>query len=378
MSTSKYTMPQGSLISYMSNKVKTYGGINFAQGIPGYNPPEALLQHLESIAHAEIHQYAPGIGNLKLRKLILEHYKDFQFDDDQLLVLQGATEALSLVFQYIKNSLDQPFAAMAFDPVYESYRHLPRIMNIPFHAYAHKQFDTDHLLNFIKDHNIRVMFVNSPGNPFGAVFTEQQMNELRRICDSHGVYMIIDAVYSNLYYEKPPHYPIKNLSPQIFYINSFSKMLSVTGWRIGYLISHPSHTEGLRDIHDYIGLCTNAPLQQALANYLEQKHYGETYVNWLRETLKSAYKRMEKSLLKLNFDIPKANGGYYVWAKLPQNKDGFEFTMELYDEAEVAVIPGIHFSENAHDFIRFNIARPENELLEGIKRIEEFCAKRDL
>ncbi len=362
----------------MSNKVKTHGGINFAQGIPGFNPPEALLTHLKTIAHTEIHQYAPGIGDLKLRKLILEHYSEQQFKDEQLLILQGATEALSLVFQYLKNKIDEPFAAMAFDPVYESYRHLPRIMNVPFHAYSESEFDAAHLTQFIEQHNVRVMFVNSPGNPYGAVFAESQMNAMREICEEQNVYMIIDAVYRDLYYEKPPFYPINALSPKVFYINSFSKMLSITGWRIGYLFAHESHTNGLRDIHDYIGLCANSPLQRALANYLEQENYGHDYVQWLRDNLKFAYTRMEQSLKKLEFTIPQSDGGYYVWAKLPHNNDGFEFTMDLYDEAGVAVIPGIHFSGEGEKYIRLNIARPENELLEGIQKIEGFCAKRDL
>lgn len=375
MSVRKYTMPKGSLISFMSNKVKTHGGINFAQGIPGFNPPEELLQELVEVAHQPIHQYAPGIGNLKLRKLILDHYNQ-QYNDDQLLVLQGATEALSLVLQYLKNTIAEPFAAMAFDPVYESYRHLPRIMQIPFYAYRQKEFEAEHFRNFIRENNIKVIFVNSPGNPFGAVFSDVEMKQLREICEAEGAYMVIDAVYRDLWFHEPPYYPVDELSSQVFYINSFSKLLSVTGWRIGYLVSHESHASGLRDIHDYIGLCTNAPLQQALANYLEKNQYGAVYVNWLRETLQHSYAKMEYSLTKLGFKIPEASGGYYVWAQLPDDMNGFDFTMELYEEVGVAIIPGIHFSDEGESFVRLNIARPEKELLEGIQRIEEFFAKR--
>lgn len=374
--TNQYTMPKGSLISFMSNKVKTYGGINFAQGIPGFQPPAPLLSKLEEVAQAPVHQYAPGAGNLKLRKLILDHYNRYHFKDEQLLILQGATEALSLIFQYLKNHINEDFAAMAFDPVYESYRHLPRIMQVPFFAYENKHFDTEHLKNFIEQNNIRVIFINSPGNPFGNVFDAKQMDQMRKICEDLNVFMIIDAVYRDLWFDKPPHYPIQNISPEIFYINSFSKMLSITGWRIGYMIAHESHTNGLRDIHDYTGLCVNAPLQEALARYLETENYGKAYVDQIRHRLQQNYTIMTSSLKKLGFEIPEAKGGYYVWAQLPDYQDGFQFTMDLYENTGIAVIPGIHFSKTGKSHIRFNIARPEPEIQEGIKKLENFFRKR--
>ncbi len=370
--TKKYEMPKGSLISFMSNKVKTHGGINFAQGIPGFQPPEKLLENLTEVAAENVHQYAPGIGNLKLRKLILDHYKELNFTENQLLVTQGATEALSLIFQYLKNLINKDFTALAFDPVYESYRHLPRIMGVNFVSYSQEHFDIEKFEIFVRSEKVGVIFINSPGNPYGSVFSRMQMNQMKDICEKLGIYMVIDAVYRDLWFNEPPFYPLENLSPNIFYVNSFSKMLSVTGWRIGYLFCNEQHTEALRDIHDYIGLCVNAPLQEALAQYLEENNYGKLYVTNLRKQLQKNYRAMEKALTNLGFHNLEASGGYYVWTKLPENRDGFQFTMELYEKAQVAVIPGIHFSESGEQFIRINIARPENELNEGINRIKSF------
>ncbi len=365
-------MPQGSLISFMSNKVKTHGGINFAQGIPGFQPPEELIKKLSEVAHEDVHQYAPGPGNLKLRKLILDHYKEQELTESQLLVTQGATEALSLIFQYLKNLIGKDFTALAFDPVYESYRHLPRIMGVPFVEYSQENFDMAEFESFVKAQNVGVIFINSPGNPYGSVFSQQQMDKMKQLCENYNIYMVIDAVYRDLWFDQPPYYPIENLSPNIFYVNSFSKMLSVTGWRIGYLVCNEKHTNALRDIHDYIGLCVNAPLQEALAQYLEENDYGSLYVSNLREQLQKNYHAMNKALTNLGFCTAEASGGYYVWTKLPGSKDGFQFAMQLYDQVKVAVIPGIHFSKSGDKFVRFNIARPGDELNEGINRIKNF------
>lgn len=367
-----FQIPNGSLISYMSNKVKQFGGINFAQGIPGIDPPAELPEYLKEVAQKNVHQYAPGIGNLNLRNEILKHYHHLNYDENQLLITQGATEALSLVVQYIKYVSEEGFAAMAFDPVYESYKHLPRIMNIPFFTYTNLDFNVDNLEKFIQENNIRVIFINSPGNPFGYVFSKAQMDNLRAICERNNAFLIIDAVYRELWYEKPVYFPEENLSPNIFYVNSFSKMLSITGWRIGYLFCHSVHVETLRDIHDYIGLCVNAPLQEALAGYLKEENYGAKYVKETRHLLKKSYGIIASELQKLGFIVPEAKGGYYVWAKIPNQKDGFQLAMNLYEEEAVAVIPGIHFSDNGSDYLRFNIARPKEEIEEGIDRIVRF------
>ncbi|MFO7863047.1 MAG: pyridoxal phosphate-dependent aminotransferase, partial [Salinivirgaceae bacterium] len=210
------------------------------------------------------------------------------------------------------------------------------------------------------------------GNPLGKVYTKGQMQALRKICELHRVYLIIDAVYKELYFDEPAFYPIEDLSEYIFYVNSFSKSLSITGWRIGYFFTHESHATGLRDIHDYIGLCVNSPLQEALATYLSQENFGRDYIASLRNKLRSSYYKMAESLVRNGLTVSDANGGYYVWAQLPGGADGFQFAMELYEKSAVAVIPGEHFSDASVDFIRLNIARPQAEVDKGIQGIEAF------
>jgi aspartate/methionine/tyrosine aminotransferase len=342
------------------------------ESIPGYEPPQALLQALTDTSTKSVHQYAPGTGNMQLRELLLEKYSSYGFTHEQLLVTQGATEAVSLIVTYLKNIINGSFSAMAFDPVYESYRHVPRIMQIPFIACKSTNFDINAIEKCIVDNNVRILFLNSPGNPLGKVYTKEQMEALRRLCEWHKVYLIIDAVYKELYFDEPAFYPIENLSEFIFYVNSFSKSLSITGWRIGYFFAHESHATGLRDIHDYIGLCVNSPLQEALATYLAQENFGHDYIAALRNQLRSAYYKMSESLVRNHLSVSNANGGYYVWAQLPGGGDGFQFAMELYEKSGVAVIPGEHFSDDSVDFIRLNIARPQAEVDKGIQGIETF------
>ena len=376
----KYKMPEGSLISFFSNKVKQDGGINFAQGIPGYKPPKELLEILHNVIDTDIHQYAPGKGNGLLLDLLTEHYKEhYSAKKNDFLILQGATEAISLVFTYLHNKIGKKYSVLAIDPVYESYNNLPKIFNnnfIAFHLNNDGTIDFELLRRAIIINNVKIIFISSPGNPYGKVFTKDEQEKILQLAKKINVYVIFDAVYKDLYYHKKPFIPLKNLDENLFYVNSFSKMLSITGWRVGYLIAHKKHMSNIQKIHDYIGLCAPSLLQEAIAQYLDKYNYAENYLKEIRKKLNTSYKLMSEALVKFGFRILDTDGGYFIWAELPQKfADGFDFAIELYEKEKVAVIPGIHFSEKGKKYIRFNIAREEQEIKKGIQGIKRFVGK---
>ncbi len=365
--------PAGSLISFMANKVKSGGGINLAQGIPAFDPPVELIQMLGQVINDNVHQYAPGVGNFHLLQLLEHHY---EIPQSQILVVNGATEAISLIFTYLLKILKTELKVLAFDPVYESYKHLPGIFEVPFTPFSYDDdstIDFDRLENVIKSEKIKLIMVASPGNPFGKVWSANEVNNMVELCSKNGVYIIFDAVYSDLYFDEKPYYPLKNLNPFVFYVNAFSKKYSITGWRVGYLIADISHMQGLMDIHDFTGLCAPSLLQQALANYIERYNFGQDYIDDLREKLKANYNQLSDEMLKLGFGVVKAEGGYFIWTTLPPGiNDGFDFALKLYEQEKVAVVPGIHFSENGKNFIRINIARQPYEISMAVSKIKKF------
>lgn len=360
----------------MSNKVKTNGGINLAQGIPAFMPPTELLDILKQMIDLPYHQYAAGNGDPELVQAIIDYHANQEIvSANQLLVLQGATEALSLIFIYLKKELGTEFTTMAFDPVYEVYKSLPKIFGGNFVSYSNKEesFDIEKIEQFISDNRVKLIYIGSPGNPYGLSFTESQLEEFIMLSKKLNFYIVFDAVYKDLYFNEPPYQPINVKNDNFFYVNSFSKMLSITGWRIGYLICSENNMEKIRSIHDYTGLCAPSLFQKALAKYLTDHNYGESYHTNLRNTLKKNYKLLSEELNKLGFVIPKADGGYFVWAKLPDGfTDGYKFTIDLYNNHKVAVIPGEYFSDKCINYIRFNVARESNEIIDAVNELKKF------
>ncbi|MBS3769647.1 MAG: pyridoxal phosphate-dependent aminotransferase [Bacteroidales bacterium] len=373
----KYQKPTGSYISFMSNKVKSQGGINLAQGIPGFQPPRELLQHLSDLAFEAIHQYAPGDGNNDLLNLLLEKYSQYgKFEPENFLITNGATEAVSLLYTYFNHILDKPYSALAFEPVYESYKKLPAIFGDRFISFP---FQDDGKVNFDKlnetcrANRVKVIFLNTPGNPFGKIWNKEEIEALDQLARQEDIFIVVDAVYQELYYNKPPYHPISSFSERMFYVNSFSKIFSITGWRIGYMIASQEHMQVIKSTHDYTGLCAPSILQEAIVKYIKKNNWGSGYIEGLRKKLKDGFDVMKQGLEELGFYVPSIGGGFFIWAALPEGwEDGFRFTIDLYDQQKVAVIPGEHFSERHTHYIRFNIAREKEELAEALKRIQQF------
>lgn len=364
----------GSLISYFSNLVKSKGGINLAQGIPGFDPPKELLESLKTSADINCHQYAPGLGNLKLRKFIQNSYPDID-KKSSLFITNGATEAISLIYTYLKN-INSELNVLAFSPAYESYIHLPNIFGDKYNSincYKDKYFDRDELIQAVDSLKINIIFVASPGNPYGKIMTKEEFDFLSNICSERQIYLIIDAVYSELYFNtEKPYYPIHKINPYVFYVNSFSKKLSITGWRIGYFFCHESHYEKIAYIHDYIGLSTPAPLQEALSNYLESGE-ANLYIENLRHLVKLNLDFALENLNNNGFNCFPTEGGYFIWTELPSGfDDGLDFGLKLYQNHKTAIIPGEHFGKEWKRFIRINFARTKDEFENGIVQILNF------
>ena len=376
--------PSGSLISYFSNMVKDKGGINLAQGIPGFFPPDELLSILKDYSQREkqLHQYAPGNGDFRLLELLSEYYSKYSpQQSDKVLIVQGATEGIFLVFFYLISILQGRYSALAFDPPYESYPQLAKFHKIPFTCFDYDEnltIDFEKLETEISDKNVKIVFIASPGNPLGKIWTKDELAKISFLAKKYDFYIIFDGVYEDIYFGNPPFNPLELENEKLFYINSFSKMLSITGWRIGYIIADGSHMKEIRAIHDYIGLCAPFLFQRSIGTYLENNNFGVDYTSSLRIKCKSSYSLLKRKLLPFGFKIPYIQGGYFLWAQLPhQYKDAFSFALELYEKTKVAIVPGENFSLNKRNYIRLNFAHEIDILENAVDQFNLFFEKKE-
>ncbi|MBP5406002.1 pyridoxal phosphate-dependent aminotransferase, partial [bacterium] len=234
-------------------------------------------------------------------------------------------------------------------------------------------FDFDSMENRVKSEKVNLVLLCSPGNPLGKIWKKEEISRLYEICKKYAANLVFDAVYSDLYFGEKPYLPFELVDGTLFLVSAFSKMLSITGWRVGYIVADAQHIENIAKIHDYTGLCAPSLLQAAIAGYLEKNDYGKDYLAFLRGKVRESFDIMHSALQKSGFIMPRIDGGYFVWAKIPQKfDDGFKFAMDLYESKKVGTVPGIHFSEKGKDFVRISIAKEASEIAEAARKISEF------
>jgi len=368
---------QESYISIMSNKVKQFGGINLAQGLPGFSPPQELITCLQEVALLPVHQYPPATGNFTLVEQIQNDYRNrLDLTAFKPLMTCGATEAISLIFNYLHLLINDSYSVMAFNPAYESYRRLPELYRVPFIPFGNLDdttVDFDLLEKRIVENQVKIFFISSPGNPHGRAFSSAEIHRLLELSLKHRFFLIVDDVYSELYFDEPTLLPLQDFHSNCFLVNSFSKRFSITGWRVGFLYAHETHFPAIKNLHDYTGLCVPSVLQEALAKFISIPDVANTYVVSLRNDIVKGFDYYQHELQALDFYIPLIDGGYFVWTRLPEPfMDGVEFAEGLYQQQKVAVVPGIHFSDDAQKWIRINIARPYEELNLALLGIKQF------
>ncbi len=369
--------PAGSLISYMSNLVKTHGGINCAQGIPGFAPPSELLQKLVEVTQRNVHQYSAGNGYPQLRDIISSDITgSVGLESSNVLITNGATEAISTIYLYLRQMFSAGMTTLSFDPVYESYSNLPKIYGDRFISQPpcdDGSFDMEMFERTVKNENVRLVMICTPGNPYGRIWKKDEIDSVHKICRDNGAFLLVDAVYSDLYFNEKTYLPFEKMDENLFVVSAFSKMLSITGWRIGYIVSTRQHIDNIAKIHDYTGLCAPSLLQVAIAEYLKENNSGAEYLEELRKNLTASFNKVLGVLENSGFVTPPVDGGYFIWTQIPEKFDsGLDFALELYERKKVGVVPGIHFSENGGRMIRISIAKPVDEISQAVEKIREF------
>ena len=113
---------------------------------------------------------------------------------------------------------------------------------------------------------------------------------------------------------------------------------------------------------------------ESYCKFLFKYNFGTQYASEIRKKLKESYDLLLPELLKLGFKVPDIQGGYFIWSELPDRfEDGFRFAIDLYEQEQVAVIPWIHFSKDGKHNVRFNVARPVDEIKLAIEKIKRFA-----
>jgi aminotransferase len=266
---------------------------------------------------------------------------------------------------------------VVFEPFYENYGPdsiisgaVPRF--VPLHP-PHWTFNPEELASAFNERT-RAMILNTPNNPTGKVFTQEELETIAGIVQRSNAYVLTDEIYQYLVYEGRRHISLASLPgmrERTITINSMSKTYSVTGWRVGYAIAPPQITDAIRKMHDFLTVGAAAPLQQAGITALR---LSEGYYHKLRDEYLKRRDRLLGALENAGFKCFKPFGAYYIMTDISafEFADDIAFTRHLIEKVGVAPVPGSSFYSDrslGSQQVRFTFCKKEATLDEAVRRL---------
>jgi aminotransferase len=341
-----------SVIREMNRVAVQHGAVSLAQGFPDFACPPELKRAVAEAVDADINQYAITWGSKPLRDAIAEttprHFPGFGAIDPetQITVTCGATEAMIAAMLGL---LDPGDEVVIFEPYYENYGPDAILSGAsPRYVTLHEpdwSIDPDELRAAFGPRT-RGIVVNSPHNPTGKVFSRDELQVIAGLCIEHDAIAFTDDIYEHLVFDGE-HIPLASLpgmAERTVSIHSMSKTYSVTGWRIGWTITSPELSVGIRRVHDFLTVGAAAPLQAAAVTALG---FADSYYRQLVADYHERRDVLVPALRSAGFRVHEPRGAYYVMTDIRDlaepGEDDVQFAHRLIRDPGVAAVPGSSF-----------------------------------
>lgn len=348
--------------------------IHFEIGEPDLPTPTLICAAaIESLKCGDT-KYTPSLGIPELREAISEDYKStygVDISPSRIVVTMGSSPALFLAMASL---LDPGDEVIITDPHYACYPQIIRIAGgvaKPARIYEEEGFQIDiKRIRRAISKNTKAIIINSPSNPTGVVLEPQIMREISDL----GLYVISDEIYHGLVYEGEAR-TIYEFSDKAFMINGFSKLYSMTGWRLGYFIAPEDFIRPIQKLQQNLFISPNSFVQRAGISALKA---SKTEVKEMVKIFAKRRKRIIEGLRELGFKVnSEPKGAFYVFVNAKRLGDNsYDLAFDILERAHVAITPGIDFGYGGEGYLRFSYATSIESIGEGIERLKAYISKK--
>jgi methionine aminotransferase len=364
------------IFTVMSRLAADCGAINLSQGFPDFDCDPALVDAVARHMRAGRNQYAPMQGVPALRAAIAAKFLDLygtRYDPEtEVTVTSGGTEA---IFDAVVAVVHPGDEVIVFEPCYDSYvpaiqlsGGVPVVSTLRLPDYA---IDWDEVRRLVTPRT-RLLILNSPHNPTGAVLTPDDIRALTALVRGSDMLIVSDEVYEHIIFDGVRHesmalYP--DLAARSFIIGSFGKIYHATGWKIGYAVAPAPLSEEFRKVHQFVTFATNNPVQHALAEYMATGPRPAALAAFYQEKRDRFLELMRGSRFR---PLP-CRGSYFQLMDYSAitDQDDMTFAVRLTKEHGVASIPTSAFlyKSSAPRVLRFCFAKKAETLERAAERL---------
>lgn len=363
------------IFSRMSKLAADEGAINLSQGFPDFDCSPKLIELVHQAMRSGENQYAPMAGLISLREKIAEKaeklYQRTYDPESEVTVTAGATQA---IFTAIAASVKEEDEVIIFTPAYDCYEPAvelvgAKVVYIPLKAPDFK-INWDEVKRMVNPQT-RMIILNSPHNPSGAILEEEDLNALNHLTESTDILILSDEVYEHIVFDGKQHQSVgrhPKLAERSFVISSFGKTYHTTGWKMGYCLAPKELMKEFQKTHQYNVFAVNRPIQKAYAEFLKDESAYLGLNQFYQEKRDLFAKLLEGS----RFDLKLTEGTYFQmlsYERISDERDT-DFAVRLTKEHKIASIPISVFYNRDVDpkMLRFCFAK-QNSTLEQAAEI---------
>jgi LL-diaminopimelate aminotransferase len=349
--------------------------INLGIGSPDLAPPPQVVEALNrALTSNGAHQYQPYKGINELRHAIAGFYKKYyalELDpDSEILPLMGSKEGIMHISMTF---LDPGDEVLLPNPGYPTYSSVSKLLDTKERNYELKAEN-----NWLPDlkklatedlSRVKLMWVNYPHMPTGAVAPDSFFKELTEFAETHKILVVNDNPYSFIQNNDPKSILQKDgLSDYVMELNSLSKSFNMAGWRVGMLAGSKKNINAVLKVKSNMDSGMFYPVQAGAVEALKLP------VSWFEEQ-NTIYTSRKNKILELvsalDCEVRQDQVGLFVWAKIPAGRTSEEIVDELLYNKDIFIAPGFIFGSQGEGYVRFSLCAPENIIEEALKRIKE-------
>ncbi|ADL08258.1 aminotransferase class I/II-fold pyridoxal phosphate-dependent enzyme [Thermosediminibacter oceani] len=321
--------------------------------------------------------YTPNPGLMELRREIADYLKrrfGLQYSPEtEIIVTIGASEAIDVAIRTLLNPEDE---VLIPEPSFVAYKPCTilaggRPVFVPTYQEDEFTLKPDILERYITPRS-KVLILNYPNNPTGAVMSRKQLEDIARIVEKHDLIVVTDEIYAELTYgvEHTAFATIPGMRERTVTINGFSKAYAMTGWRLGYIAAPEGLASEMLKVHQYSVTCAPTMGQYAA---IEALRNGDADIELMRSEYDKRRIFLLNSLKNMGLECFEPKGAFYIFPSIKNTGlSSEEFAERLLKEKKVAVVPGSAFGETGQGFIRIAYATSMANLEEAVDRIDAF------
>lgn len=364
------------IFTVMSALAQQHGAINLGQGFPDFEPDPALLDAVNAAMRAGHNQYPPMAGVPALRQVVadkIDAQHGRRYDPQhEITITAGATQALLTALLAVVHPGDE---VIVLTPCYDSYIPAIRLAGgvprpVPLRPDFHPDLDA---IGRAISPRTRAIMINTPHNPSGTVWTAGEMQALATLLAPLDVLLIADEVYEHMVFDGAQHQSAARwpeLAARAFVISSFGKTLHVTGWKVGSVAAPAALTAEFRKVHQFNVFTVNAPMQHALAAFLEGHPQSWRELPAFYQAKRDRFRR---GLAETKFELLPCEGSYFQCVRYGaiSGQPDTEFCRWLTESVGVAAIPLSAFEPDGaqRGVVRFCFAKRDDTLEAALQRL---------